>query len=92
MKTNLQPKPPEASSRPAYRTLQGWALGILIEQHAVRECDHHGHRLDRADPDARNRAREYAWNHPFPGTSPEAAILAIEEVLQSIGDTCPECH
>ena len=91
MKTNVQRKPPAQSSRPAYRTLEGWALGILVEHQAVRECDHHGHRLDRGDPDARIRAREYAWNHPFPGTSPEASLVAIEEVLQSIGDTCPEC-
>jgi hypothetical protein len=92
MKINLQQKPPAATSRPAYRTLQGWALGTLIDLHAVRECDHHGHTLDRADPDARNRAREYAWNHPFTGTSPEVSVAAVEEVLQSIGDTCPECH
>jgi hypothetical protein len=92
MKTTVQRKLPARSSRPAYRTLQGWALGTLIEQHAVRECDHHGHILDRTDPEARNRAREYAWNNPFSGTSPEASVAAVEEVLQSIGDTCPECH
>jgi hypothetical protein len=32
------------AARPAYRTLQGWALGTLIEQGAVDECEHHGHR------------------------------------------------
>jgi hypothetical protein len=92
MKSNVQRKTSIESGRPAYRTLQGWALGTLVEQHAVRECDHHGHVLDRADPEARSRSREYAWNHPFPGTSPEASVAAIEDVLQSIGDTCPECH
>lgn len=37
MKSNAQrrPAPP---SRPAYRTLHGWALGALIENHAVSEC------------------------------------------------------
>jgi hypothetical protein len=35
------------TARPAYRTLQGWALGVLVEQQAVTECDHHGHRHDR---------------------------------------------
>ena len=44
--------------RPAYRTLAGWALGVLVEQHAITECDHHGHRRSRSDPDAWNRARE----------------------------------
>jgi len=38
--------PPEP--RPAYRTLEGWALGTLIEHGAVRECEHHGHMRDRA--------------------------------------------
>jgi len=47
---------PLPAARPAYRTLQGWALGTLIEQGAVEECEHHGHRRDRSDPDAWNRA------------------------------------
>jgi hypothetical protein len=31
------------SSRPAYRTIQGWALAVLLEAHAIGECDEHGH-------------------------------------------------
>jgi hypothetical protein len=34
------------------------------------------------------------WGSPFrepPGVSPEEAVAAIEDVLSSIGDTCPEC-
>ena len=77
--------------RPAYRTLQGWALGVLIEQQAVTECEHHGHRRDRSDPDAWNRGREEAWRNSFPGATPEACIAALEEVMRSIGDTCPDC-
>ena len=69
----------------------GWALGTLIEQGAVMECEHHGHRRDRADPDAWNRAREEAWRNPFPGATPEACIAAMDEVMRSIGDTCPDC-
>jgi hypothetical protein len=46
------------AGRPAYRSLEGWALGTLIEHDAVSECEHHGHRRDQADPDAWNRARE----------------------------------
>jgi hypothetical protein len=45
------------AGQPAYRSLEGWALGTLIEQH-VTECEYHGHRRDQADPDAWNRARE----------------------------------
>jgi hypothetical protein len=83
--------PASSTSRPAYRTLHGWALGTLVEEGAVGECDHHGHRRDRADPDAWNRARMAAWNNPFQGSTPEACIQAMEDVLGSVGDTCPEC-
>ena len=43
MPSNPQRKLPFQPTRPAYRTLQGWALGTLIEQGAVVECEHHGH-------------------------------------------------
>jgi hypothetical protein len=91
MKSKSQLKVPAAARRPAYRTLAGWALGVLIEQHAVTECEHHGHRRDRSDPDAWNRAREEAWRNPFPGATPEACITALEEIMRSIGDSCPDC-
>ena len=82
---------PSHSSRPAYRSLEGWALGILIENHAVCECADHGHRKDRADPEAWIHARGEAWRNPFPGASPEACLAALENVMRSIGDTCPDC-
>ena len=91
MKNRPQLKRSLGLRRPVYRTLQGWALGILIDQGAVVECDYHGHRIDRADPDAWNRAREEAWRNPFPGANPQACIAAIEDIMRSIGDTCPEC-
>jgi hypothetical protein len=91
MKSTSQRKQPAPVNCPAYRTLQGWALGVLIEQQAVTECEHHGHRRDRSDPDAWNRAREEAWRNPFPGATPEACIAALDEVMRSIGDTCPDC-
>jgi len=85
-------KPVDLTSvRASYRTLKGWALGTLIEQGAVSECEHHGHRRDHADPDAWNRARGAAWNSPFPGASSEACAEALEEVMRGIGDTCPDC-
>jgi hypothetical protein len=46
------------------------ALSTLIGQGAVTECEHHGYRRDRADPDACNRASEEAWRNPFPGATP----------------------
>jgi hypothetical protein len=91
MKSNSQRRLAASAVRPAYRTLEGWALGVLMEQQAVTECDHHGHRRDRSDPDAWNRAREEAWRNPFPGATPEACIAALEEIMRSIGDTCPAC-
>jgi hypothetical protein len=91
MKSTLQSKLPTERGRPVYRTLAGWALGVLIEQQAVSACEHHGHRRDRSDPDAWNRAREEAWRNPFPGATPEACISALDDVMRSIGDTCPDC-
>jgi hypothetical protein len=91
MKSNLQRKLALQSPRPAYRTLDGWALGLLIEHGAVTECDHHGHRRDRSDPEAWNRAREEAWQNPFPGTTPEASVAAINLIVTSVGETCPDC-
>src|SRR4029453_12488769 len=70
MKSKSQLKFSDVARRSAYRTLEGWALGVLIEQQAVSECEHHGHRRDPARPDAWNRAREEAWRNPFPGANP----------------------
>jgi hypothetical protein len=91
MPSSPQAKLPRQPTRPRYRTVQGWARGVPIEQGAVTECEHHGHRRDRADPDALNRAREEAWRNPFPGATPEACIAALDEAMRGIGDTCPDC-
>jgi hypothetical protein len=77
--------------RPTTRTLRGWAISVLQEAGAIRECEHHGWMQDRADPHARERAFDIARRDPAPGTSAQAAAVAIAEVLDSIGDTCPEC-
>lgn len=76
---------------PAIRTLQGWAISVLLEAGAIRECEAHGWMQDRADPHARERALVTARQDPPPGLSPEQAAAAVEDVLGSIGDTCPEC-
>lgn len=77
--------------RPAYRTIEGWARSVLLEAGAIRECEEHGWIQDRTDPHARDRAFEIARGAPPPEVSPEAAAVAVAEVLDRIGDTCPEC-
>jgi len=77
--------------RPAIRTLRGWAIRILLEAGAIRECEEHGWMQDRADPHARERAFDIAHRDPPTGISPEAAVAEVSDVLSSIGDTCPEC-
>jgi hypothetical protein len=78
--------------RPAIRTLRGWAISVLNEAGAIRECEEHGWMLDRADPHARDRAFDIARRDPPPGISAAEAAVAVAEVLESVGDTCPECE
>jgi hypothetical protein len=77
--------------RAPVKTLRGWAISVLHEAGAIRECDDHGWTQDRADPHARERAFDIARENPPPGVSSKAAAVAIAEELESIGDTCPEC-
>lgn len=77
--------------RPGIRTLRGWAIAVLSDVGAIRECATHGWMQDRADPHARERALEIARQDPPPGVSREAASAAILEELDGIGDACPEC-
>jgi hypothetical protein len=77
--------------RPASRTLRGWAIAVLQEAGAIKECEEHGWMQDRADPHARQRAFDIAREERLPGVSPQAAAVAIAEVLDSVGDSCPEC-
>jgi hypothetical protein len=77
--------------RPNFRTLRGWAISVLQEAGAIRECEEHGWMQDRADPHARERATEMARGDPPPGLSPDAAAVEVWQVLSSIGDSCPEC-
>jgi hypothetical protein len=83
--------PATKKQRPAIRTLDGWAISVLQEAGAIRECEEHGWAQDRADPHARERAFDIARHDPPPGYTPEAAVTGVREVLDSIGDTCPEC-
>lgn len=73
------------------RTLRGWAIHVLQEAGAIRECEEHGWMQDRADPHARDRACDIARRYPPTGVSADEAAAEVREVLDSIGDTCPEC-
>jgi hypothetical protein len=77
--------------RPAIRTHRGWAISVLHEAGAIRECEEHGWMQDRTDPHARESALEIARQEPPPGLSADTAAAEIREILDSIGDTCPEC-
>ena len=62
-----------------------------LEVGAILECHDHGWMRDRSDPHARERAFSIARHEPPPGISPEGASAAVRDVLDTIGDTCPEC-
>jgi hypothetical protein len=77
--------------QPAFRTVEGWARMILLEVGAIRECEEHGWMRDRSDPHARERALLIARQKPPLGISSERAVAVVRDVLDMIGDTCPEC-
>ncbi|QQO14782.1 hypothetical protein JJB99_00870 [Bradyrhizobium diazoefficiens] len=77
--------------RPTIRTLRGWVISVLQDAGAISECEEHGWMQDRADPHARARAFDIARQNPPAGASPEEAAAEVRKVLDSIGDTCPEC-
>ncbi|MET4482049.1 hypothetical protein [Bradyrhizobium sp. F1.13.3] len=77
--------------RPAIQTLRGWAIHVLQDAGAIHECEEHGWAKDRADPHARERAFDIARRDPPPRSSPDEAVAEVRDVLDSIGDTCPEC-
>jgi hypothetical protein len=60
--------------RPAIRTLRGWAIAVLQEAGAIRECEEHGWMQDRADPHARERAFDIARQNPPAGVSADEAV------------------
>jgi len=77
--------------QPAIRSLRGWAINVLKDAGAIHECEEHGWAKDRADPHAREYALAIAKQDPPDGLSPDQAVAEVCEVLDSIGDTCPEC-
>jgi hypothetical protein len=77
--------------RPDFRTVDRWATSLLLEAGAIRKCEQHGWAKDRTDPHAREEALQIARRDPLTGLSPEQAVIAVREMLESVGDTCPEC-
>ena len=77
--------------QPPFRTAERWARLVLLEVGAVRECEEHGWMRDRSDPHARERALFIARHEPPLGISSERAVATVRDVLDTIGDTCPEC-
>ena len=77
--------------RPTTRTPRGWAIYVLQEAGAIRECEEHGWMQDRADPHARELAFDIARRDSPAGVSTDEAAAEVRDVLDSIGDTCPEC-
>jgi hypothetical protein len=55
--------------RPAVRTLHGWAISVLQEGGAIRECEDHGWMKHRADRHSRERALVLACQDPPFGVS-----------------------
>jgi hypothetical protein len=49
---------------PAIRTMRGWAIDVLQNAGAIRECEEHGWMQDRADPHAWERAIDIAREEP----------------------------
>jgi hypothetical protein len=80
-----------AERPPTIRTLRGWAISVLQEAGAIRECDEHGWMWDRADPHAHDRALAAALRDAPFGVSADEAVAAVHDVLESIGETCPKC-
>lgn len=77
--------------RPAIRTLRGWAINLLQEAGAICECEEHGWAKGRGDPHALARAIDLARQEPPDSISADQAVAEINDVLDSIGDSCPEC-
>jgi hypothetical protein len=77
--------------RPDFRTVDRWAISLLLEASAIHKCDQHGWAKDRTDPHAREEAFRIAREDPLPGLSPQQAVDAVREVLGTVGDCCPEC-
>jgi hypothetical protein len=77
--------------RPDYKAVDRWATRLLLEAGAIHECDAHGWAKVRTDPHAREQAVRTAREEPLAGLSRDEAVTVVKEMLEAVGDTCPEC-
>jgi hypothetical protein len=63
--------------RPTIRSLNGWAISVLYETNAIRECEEHGWVRDRSDPHARERAFDIARLDPPPEFHPKPLLSLL---------------
>ncbi|EHR00341.1 hypothetical protein [Bradyrhizobium sp. WSM471] len=75
----------------AIHTRRGWPSTVLYEAGAIRKCEAHSGIQDRADPHARKRAFDVAARNSPSGVPAHDAVAEVRDVLDSSGDTCPEC-
>lgn len=77
--------------RPSCRTIERWAIQLLLEAGAIKKCHHHGYMQCRGDPEARMAAFNAAREEPPAGLSADDAVATLRDLLGGMGDTCPEC-
>lgn len=65
--------------RPAIRALRGWAISVLQEAGAIKECEEHGWMQDRADPHARERALELGRQEAPRSLSQAEAVAEVRD-------------
>ena len=65
--------------RPAIRTMRGWAIDVLQNAGAIRECEEHGWMQDRADPheDADTRRADLLQLEQIASGYPSRAGLGV---------------
>ncbi|SHG03886.1 hypothetical protein [Bradyrhizobium erythrophlei] len=73
--------------RPAIRTLRGWAIHVLQEAGAIRECGERGWMQDRADSHARERAFDIARRDPPAGVSTDEAAADAVRAQGAVRDS-----
>ena len=76
--------------RPAIRTMRGWAIDVLQNAGAIRECGEHGW-MRIAPIRMHDVAFDIATVDP-PGISPDAAAAEIREVLDSSISDAAKIH
>jgi hypothetical protein len=72
--------------------LSMWATDILLEAHAIAPCPDHAYLRLRHSHHAVDYARSIAEHRKFSGKNKEQRVKAVEEVLDSLADTCPACE